>query len=141
MGALLALPQLLKIGGAVILAVLVLAVVVQTARLNNAKRDQLDPKTHVKWKAEYKTQSGLLASTAAGLERCNISVANLGAGLANQNTAILKLQSAAATSADAASRAAQAAFAANDRTAKLGRIAAVKGVSCPLVHDLREASQ
>lgn len=119
-----------------------LLLVIQTGRLDHAKRDQIDPKTKLTWQSEYKASTKLLAKNTQNLEACNASFQTLSANVASQSSAVLALQASGEALAANGTRAVDAAlkqFALN--TKRTQRVAGVKETTCPALDDLRRADQ
>ena len=121
--------------------VMALGLVVQTARLNHAKADQVDPSTHVKWEKEYKDAAKLAFQNGQKWEACNAGFLSLSANVAAQNQAVVELQSSAQQAANAATRMAADAHRTHQVTQQQVRaINAVKETACPSLDSLREAN-
>ncbi|MBI1405719.1 MAG: hypothetical protein GC145_06290 [Caulobacter sp.] len=72
-------------GVAVIIAALLAFGGLQTARLNHAKADQINPATGAKWKVEAKRDAKLLASAVRDLGQCRENEATQAAAITRQN--------------------------------------------------------
>jgi hypothetical protein len=89
------------------IGLLAMVVAVQSARLDNAKREQLNPVSGVRWKVEARRDAGLLKTARADLKTCQGSVVTLKGSLASQNAAVEAWKGEAARRDAAASVAAQ----------------------------------
>ena len=120
--ALIALPRLAKLAtsptawACVAGAGMAVAIGVQTWRLDNAKADQIDPKTHAAWKTEELADHPQLVVARQDLGTCQTNEGTLTGALASQNAAVAALKAegdrrtaAAASAVSAARTAAQAA--------------------------------
>lgn len=86
---------------------LVLILGIQTARLENAKRDQINPVSKEKWKVEAKRDAKALAKAQTDLGECRANVGTLTAAVASQNASVDAWKAEAGARAAAASKAAQ----------------------------------
>jgi uncharacterized protein YlxW (UPF0749 family) len=86
---------------------LVLFLGVQSARLANAKRDQINPATKEKWKVEAVRDAKALKQAQTDLGQCRANVGTLKASIASQNAAVDAWRAEADARTAAASKAAQ----------------------------------
>jgi hypothetical protein len=112
---------------------LVIVLGVQTARLNHAKADQLDPKTKATWRSEYQAANIKLARAQQGLTTCASNQAVL-QGAVDQQTQAAETQATAGRAAlqrsQAAVDAAQKSAAKAEDTARRIAAAAAGKTAC-----------
>lgn len=106
---------------------------IQTARLGNAKRDQINPASKVKWQVEAKRDAKALSAAIRDLTTCRANTDRLTAAIGVQNAAVTAWKAEADRRAADATKAAQDARAARltaDRRAS--QLAAFKSApTCP----------
>lgn len=133
------LPILLKPGvlGGIAIAGLGLAVWVQSARLDHAKKDQIDQTTHISWKAEEIRDSKALRIAQTNYATCQANEATLNASLSRQEAAVEALRAEGIQSSQRATKAAHDALIATENATKLAdQIGAVrKDESCAAIPD------
>lgn len=108
-----------KVLGGIGLALLIAFAGIQTARLGNAKRDQIDQTTHQSWRSEEIRDSKALAAANRDLAICKANQQTLEASLTRQNAAVAALQAAGAQATARATKAAHDALIATKQASDL----------------------
>lgn len=117
------LPILLKpsVLGGIAIAGLGLAVWVQSGRLDNAKKDQIDQTTHIAWRTEEIRDSKALKLAQINYATCQANEATLNATLSSQEAAVEALKAEGIQSSQRATKAAHDALIATENATKLAQ--------------------